>query len=208
MPPFGLVGDTTGSLYLVMGVLAALHHARATGRGQVVDASILDGTLSLMTGIYAARSNGLTKNPHWRGMMMTGDCPYTGLYETADGRFVAVCALEQHFYDQLVDGLGLDPADLPDRHGLAGWPALRSIFAERFRSGSRDHWEAVFDSTDACVSPVLTLEEAERHPANTERAAFSDGLPAATPRFSETPIDHAPPARKGEELLERWLGKA
>lgn len=205
MPPFGLVGDTAGgSLYTVIGILAALHHARATGQGQVVDASILDGTLSLMTGIYAAQNSGLAKVPVWRGMMVTGDCPYTGIYETSDGLHVAVCALEKPFYGQLLDGLGLAAADLPDRNAVTEWPALRAQFAERFRSATRDHWEQVFSGTDACVTPALSLEDAPAHPANTQRGSFIDGLPAAAPRFSATSTRHAPDSLSTESLLERW----
>jgi len=205
MPPFGLVGDTAGgSLYVVIGILAALHHARTTGQGQVVDASILDGTLSLMTGIYAAHRSGLMDVPHWQGMMVTGDCPYTGVYETADGRHVSVCALERPFYDQLLAGLGLDGSALPDRNDIASWPALREKFAECFRSADRDHWEAVFAASDACVSPILSLEEAAGHPANIARDAFIDGLPAPAPRFSATRTAPAPASIATDELLARW----
>lgn len=205
MPPFGLVGDTAGgSLYTVIGILAALHHARATGQGQVVDASILDGTLSLMTGIYAAQNSGLTQAPVWRGMMVTGDCPYTGIYETADGRHVTVCALEKPFYEQLLHGLDLDPSDLPSRNDTAGWPLLRDRLAQRFKAHSRDHWESVFSDTDACVSPVLSLEEAQAHPANAQRNAFIDGIPAPAPRFSATGTRPAPVQLSTESLLKRW----
>jgi len=204
MPPFGLVGDTAGgALYLVIGVLAALAHARASGQGQVVDASIFDGTLSLMTGLFAMQAGGLLQNPHWHGMLK-GECPYTAVYETADGGFMTVCALEPTFYDRFVDLLGLDPALLPDRNDLAAWPILRACFAERFRSEKRAHWEGVFAATDACASPALTLEEARTHPVNIARDAFQHGMPAAAPRFSATPTRHAPQTLVAEALLARW----
>jgi alpha-methylacyl-CoA racemase len=205
MPPLGLVGDTAaGSLFLTVGVLAALNHARNTGAGQVVDASILDGTLSLMSGIFAARNRGLFHNPHWHGMMITGDCPYTGIYETSDGRHIVICPLEERFYHEFLQVLNLDPAAVPDRNDIASWPALREVIAARVRLHTRDHWENAFAGTDACATPVLSLDEAQDHPVNSARDAFIGGQPAPSPRFSVTPSSPAPRSIACEELLQRW----
>jgi len=205
MPPLGLVGDTAaGSLYLVIGVLAALTHARESGAGQVVDASILDGTLSLMSGLYSAMDSGLFTNAQWRGMMISGECPFTGIYETSDQRFMVVCPLEPRFYKDFLRVLGVAAETLPDRSDTEAWPTLREHIAQRFRAHNREHWESAFAGTDACASPVLTLEEARAHPANTARAAFVNGQPAPSPRFTQTPSRQAPQSVSCDDLLQRW----
>jgi len=204
MPPFGLVGDTAGgALYLVIGVLAALHHARATGTGQVVDAAIMDGTLSLMTGLYAMQDRDPAERARWH-TTMGGSCPFATLYETADGGFMAICALESRFYAQFVEGLGLDTKALPPRGDMAHWPALREQFARSFRAKPRSHWEQIFAGTDACVTPALSIEEARDHPINAARGAFANGIPAAAPRFSVTATGHAPQGLAADAMIERW----
>lgn len=204
LPPFALVGDTVGALYLVIGVLAALNHARASGQGQVVDASILDGTLHMMTGLFALQRQGGAALERLLAMT-SGACPFATHYRTADGGWMAVCALEPSFYAAFVAGLGLDAAALPSRDDPRNWPALHERFAERFATRSRAEWEELFAGTDACVSPALTMAEAAHHPANHERAAIHDGLPAAAPRLSATPARHAPAAGGAEPLIKAWL---
>jgi alpha-methylacyl-CoA racemase len=204
-PPLNLVGDFAGgSLFLVTGVLAALANVRAGGPGQVVDAAMVDGAASLMTMVYSMRATGQWSDQ--RGVnLMDGSCPFGCAYETADGRYVQTCCLEPKFYAAMLEGLGLDPASLPDRFDTANWPALHERFAAVFRTRTRDDWAAQFEPTDACVTPILDLGEAMAHPQNVARGVFHDGLPAAAPRFSATPTGHAP-ARGADahDLLSRW----
>ncbi|MGQ4378582.1 CaiB/BaiF CoA transferase family protein [Streptomyces sp. SAS_267] len=188
--PANLLGDYAGgSLYLVVGLLAALHHARATGTGQTVDAAIVDGTAHLSTMIHGMMAAGGWQDRR-AANLLDGGCPYYGTYETADGRHMAVGPLEQRFYDQFVDLLGI-PELGPAHKDPARWEELRAAVADRFRTRTRDEWTAVFEDTDACVAPVLSLREAPGHPHLTARGTFvdHDGItqPAPAPRFSATP---------------------
>jgi alpha-methylacyl-CoA racemase len=204
--PANLVGDYAGgSLYLVVGVLAALHHARASGTGQVVDAAIVDGTSHL-----AAMIHGMLAAGGWqdrRGAnLLDGGCPYYGTYETADGRYMAVGALEPQFYDEFLELLGVtDFASA--RKDWARWDELREAVAARFKSRTRDEWTAVFEGSDACVAPVLSLREAPHHPHLAARGTFTDhgGItqPAPAPRFSATPTAvRTGPAQPGADTAE------
>ncbi|MEU9138641.1 CaiB/BaiF CoA-transferase family protein [Streptomyces sp. NPDC048404] len=188
--PANLLGDYAGgSLYLVVGLLAALHHARATGTGQTVDAAIVDGTAHLSTMIHGMMAAGGWQDRR-AANLLDGGCPYYGTYETADGRHMAVGPLEQRFYDQFVDLLGI-PELGPAHKDPARWEELRAAVADRFRTRTRDEWTAVFEDTDACVAPVLSLREAPGHPHLAARGTFvdHDGItqPAPAPRFSATP---------------------
>ncbi|MDX3284031.1 CoA transferase, partial [Streptomyces scabiei] len=171
--PANLLGDYAGgSLYLVVGVLAALHHARATGTGQVVDAAIVDGTAHL-----SAMLHGMLAAGRWQDRraanLLDGGCPFYGTYETADGRYMAVGALEQQFYDEFVELLGI--ADrAPARKDVAAWDELRATVAARFATRTRDEWTAVFEGSDACVAPVLSLGEAPHHTHLAARGTFTD----------------------------------
>ncbi|WP_309051868.1 CaiB/BaiF CoA-transferase family protein [Streptomyces sp.] len=188
--PANLVGDYAGgSLYLVVGVLAALQHARAHGEGQVVDAAIVDGAAHLTTMIHAMLAAGGWQDR--RGVnLLDGGCPFYGVYETSDGGHMAVGALEERFYDEFVRLLGL-ARTAPPRGDLARWPELREAVAARFRSRTREEWTAVFDGSDACVAPVLSLREAPAHPHLAARGTFAEHAgtvqPAPAPRFSATP---------------------
>ncbi|MFC7980577.1 CaiB/BaiF CoA transferase family protein [Streptomyces sp. NPDC057336] len=188
--PANLLGDYAGgSLYLVVGVLAALHHARATGTGQVVDAAIVDGTAHLTSMIHGMLSAGTWQDRRGANLL-DGGCPFYGTYETADGRYMAVGALEQRFYAEFTELLGI-PDRAPARDDMARWTELREAVAARFKSRTRDEWTAVFTDSDACVAPVLTLREAPHHPHLAARATFTDHggttQPAPAPRFSATP---------------------
>ncbi|MFD9439746.1 CaiB/BaiF CoA transferase family protein [Streptomyces sp. NPDC060006] len=188
--PANLVGDYAGgSLYLVVGVLAALHHARATGAGQVVDAAIVDGTAHLASMIHGMLAAGGWQDRRGANLL-DGGCPYYGTYETADGRYMAVGALEGQFYEQFVELLGLGEY-ASARKDLSRWAELREAVAARFRTRTRDEWTAVFEGSDACVAPVLSLREAPHHPHLAARGTFTDhgGItqPAPAPRFSATP---------------------
>lgn len=204
--PANLVGDYAGgSLYLVVGVLAALHHACATGSGQVVDAAIVDGTSHL-----AAMIHGMLAAGGWqdrRGAnLLDGGCPYYGTYETADGRYMAVGALEPQFYDEFVTLLEI-PEHAGARKDWARWGELREAVAARFKARTRDEWTAVFEGTDACVAPVLSLHEAPHHPHLAARGTFTDhgGItqPAPAPRFSATPTAvRTGPAQPGADTAD------
>ncbi|MEU2223613.1 CaiB/BaiF CoA-transferase family protein [Streptomyces sp. NPDC018347] len=201
--PANLLGDYAGgSLYLVVGVLAALHHARATGTGQVVDAAIVDGTAHLSTVIHAMLAAGGWQDRR-AANLLDGGCPYYGTYETADGRHMAVGALEGKFFAEFLHLLGLD--DLaPARTDLTRWDELRERIATVFKSRTRDEWTAVFEGSDACVAPVLSLREAPDHPHLAARGTFTEhgGItqPAPAPRFSATPTAvRTGPARPGAD---------
>ncbi|PKW11246.1 alpha-methylacyl-CoA racemase [Streptomyces sp. 1222.5] len=201
--PANLLGDYAGgSLYLVVGVLAALHHARATGAGQVVDAAIVDGTAHLSAMIHGMLAAGGWQDRR-AANLLDGGCPYYGTYETADGGHMAVGALEGRFYAEFLRLLGLD--DLAPAHqDWTRWEELRERVAARFKSRTRDEWTAVFEESDACVAPVLSLREAPHHPHLAARGTFTDhgGItqPAPAPRFSATPTGiRSGPARPGAD---------
>ncbi|MGW5480120.1 CaiB/BaiF CoA transferase family protein [Streptomyces sp. NPDC004008] len=201
--PANLVGDYAGgSLYLVVGVLAALHHARATGTGQVVDAAIVDGAAHLASMIHGMLAAGGWQDR--RGVnLLDGGCPFYGTYETADGQYMAVGALEPQFYEEFVDLLGLD-GQAPARKDMARWGELREAVAARFKTRTRAQWTAHFEGSDACVAPVLSLREAPAHPHLAARGTFTDvgGItqPAPAPRFSVTRTAvRGGPARPGAD---------
>ncbi|MFJ5260231.1 CaiB/BaiF CoA transferase family protein [Streptomyces sp. NPDC088387] len=204
--PANLLGDYAGgSLYLVVGVLAALHHARATGAGQTVDAAIVDGAAHLGAMIHGMLAAGGWQDRRGANLL-DGGCPYYGTYETADGGYMAVGALEQQFYDEFLRLLGI-AEDAPARKDPARWDELRERVAARFGSRTRDEWTAVFEGTDACVAPVLSLREAPRHPHLAARGTFTEhaGItqPAPAPRFSATPTAlSGGPARPGADTAE------
>jgi alpha-methylacyl-CoA racemase len=191
VPPLNLVGDFGGgSMFLLVGVLAALVERQTSGRGQVIDAAIVDGVSVLGQMIWAFRGIGLWSDERGGNMLDTG-APYYDTYETADGKYMAVGAIEPQFYAELLIGLGLsDRANLPDRNDSAHWETLREMFTHAFRSRTRDEWSAVFDRTDACVTPVLTFAEAADDAHMSARGAVSviDGVMQASvaPRFSRS----------------------
>ena len=212
-PPLNMIGDFAGgSLFLALGVVSALLETRRSGLGQVVDASTLDGTSSLLTIIYAMQAVGLWNRERGTNVM-DGSAPFGAVYRTRDGSYMSVCALEPSLYARLVAGLGFDATTLPGQWERRRWPELQSRFAARFLERTREEWTAVFTGTDACVTPVLDTVEAPVHPHNLARGVFVNGevaegvapLPAATPRFSRTSTAHAPQAMEPvATLLERW----
>jgi alpha-methylacyl-CoA racemase len=202
--PLNLIGDFGGGgTFLVIGVLAALLHARATGRGQVVDAAMVDGSANLMKMVYSRYAGG-----NWidrRGAnALDGGSPWYDVYRTADGHYMAVGAIEPAFYAQLLGGLGIAPDSVPDRADRAGWPVLRARFAQVFACRTRAAWTAVFDSVDACVTPVLSLAEAPDHPHNLARQVFTrqsgHAVPAPAPRFAGVPAANADDAEAAPAL--------
>ncbi|KOX30506.1 MULTISPECIES: CaiB/BaiF CoA transferase family protein [unclassified Streptomyces] len=189
--PANLLGDYAGgSLYLVIGVLAALQHARAHGEGQVVDAAIVDGTAHLTTMIRGMLAAGSWQDRRGTNLL-DGGCPFYGVYATSDGGHMAVGALEERFYAEFVRLLGIGGEAAAGRYDLARWPDLREAVAKAFLSRTRQEWTGVFEGSDACVAPVLSLDEAPSHPHLAARGTFAehDGLvqPAPAPRFSATP---------------------
>ncbi|MFH8452957.1 CaiB/BaiF CoA transferase family protein [Streptomyces fungicidicus] len=200
--PANLLGDYAGgSLYLTTGVLAALLTARATGRGQVVDAAIVDGTAHLTAMFWGMLAEGTWQDARGRNLL-DGGCPYYGVYETADGCWMAVGALEPQFYAVFVSLLGLHGEELPDRADPINWPELRAVFTARFKTATSAEWTALFEGTDACVAPVLSLRDAAGHPHLTARGTYTEAYgitqPAPAPRFSDTPGSlRLPPAVPG-----------
>lgn len=190
-PPANLLADFAGGGFLlVIGILAALHERQTSGRGQVVDAAMVDGAALLTTFLHAMHGSGLwteNRGTNW----FDGAAAFYDTYECSDGRFVAVGALEPKFYAGLLDGLGLADAELPDPFDLAQANVLRQVFADVFATRTRDEWAATFADIDACVTPVLSPWEAHRHPQNAARRSFIEvngrRQPAPAPRFSRTP---------------------
>ena len=210
--PLNLVGDFGGgSLYLALGLLAALIEARHSGKGQVIDAAMVDGASNLMTMHHGYLQAGLWNLARGTNAV-DGGAPYYTTYETHDGKWMAVGAVEKRFYTELIERLGLAGADLPGQNDRARWPELRSRLAEVFASKTRDDWESHFEGSDACVSPVLDMEESRTHPLALARGLFADidgtTHPAPAPKFSRTParIGGAPPdpATDGRTALAAW----
>jgi alpha-methylacyl-CoA racemase len=195
-----------GAMFLVVGVLAALLERGSSGRGQVVDAAMVDGAAALATMIYTMLGTG-----HWidrrQSNLLDGGAPFYDTYQCKDGRFVAVGALEPQFYRTLVEGLGLTLEG--GQLDVAHWPAHRAAFAAAFLTRTRDEWAEHFAGTDACVAPVLGLTEAPRHPHMAARGTFTsvDGVvqPTVAPRFSRTPTGAPTPPRKAGEDNETAL---
>jgi len=190
-PPLNLVADLGGGgMYLAFGVMVAVHEARRSGKGQRVDAAMIDGVSHLMSAFTAFTQEG-TWTENRADNIVDGGSPDYGCYETADGKYVAVGAIESQFYEALVDVLGLDLATIPDRAHRANWPALKTMFAERFRQKSRAEWEALMAGREACFSPVLSINEAWSHPQMQARNVHEvfGGLihPCPAPRLSRTP---------------------
>jgi alpha-methylacyl-CoA racemase len=188
-PPINLLGDFGGgTMFLLVGILAALWERERSGAGQVIDAAIVDGTAALTSYIHGMRAAGVWSDERGANRLDTG-APYYDVYETADGGWLAVGAIEEQFWAELVRLLELD--DLPDRGDRAQWPDLRARLAARFRERTRNEWAALFEGTDACVAPVLTWTEAPSHPHIRARGTLieRDGVvqPAPAPRFSRTP---------------------
>jgi alpha-methylacyl-CoA racemase len=184
IPPLNLVGDFGGgSMFLLIGILAALWERERSGLGQVVDAAMVDGVAVLGRMIHALHRDGRWQDRR-ESNLLDGGAPFYRTYRCRDGAYVAVGALEAQFYAALLAGLALDPGRLPDRDEPANWPALSATLAEAFAGRTRDEWAARFAGTDACVTPVLTLSEAGRDEHLRARGTFdAKGDPAPAPRF-------------------------
>jgi alpha-methylacyl-CoA racemase len=212
VPPLNLVGDFGGGgMLLAFGMVAAILSARQTGEGQVIDAAMVDGAASLMTMTYTLRQSGIWNDQRGTNLLDTGAHFYE-VYETSDGGYMGVGAIEPQFYAELIKGLGLVDQDLPGQNDREAWPAMKVRLAAIFAGKTRAEWEDIFDGTDACVAPVLTSAEAHLHPHNVHRGTFTEvaGVvqPAPSPRFEGTPgaIRRPPPnpGQHGDEALADW----
>lgn len=210
MPPLSLIGDYGGAMNFAFGLLAALHAARTTGKGLVVDAAMLDGAALLMAIFYGFHAHGQWLDRR-EANLVDGGAYYYGTYECADGKFVAVGAIEPQFHDPLMKALGIVdlPADAQLNREL--WPSLRERVAAAFRTRTQDDWARRLETASVCLSPVLSIEEAPRHPHNVARELFGHrgraADPAPAPRFSGTPPrfrDFTPSTEDSAAVLRRW----
>ncbi|MEE6175829.1 CaiB/BaiF CoA transferase family protein [Mycobacterium sp. 050134] len=212
VPPLNLVGDFGGgSMFLLVGILSALWERQSSGKGQVIDAAMVDGSSVLIQMMWQLRASGLWSDARGTNML-DGGAPYYDTYECADGRYVAVGAIEPQFYAAMLAGLGLEGAELPAQNDVSRWPELRAALTEAFAKHDRDHWAKVFADSDACVTPVLAFGEVQTEPHITERNTFYEvngGLqPLPAPRFSRTAPQTprpADPAADVEAVLRDWV---
>lgn len=191
LPPCNLLGDFAGGgMLCAMGILLALIERHKSGKGQVVDAAMLDGAANLAVLFYGMLANQLM-SPEIGTNMLDGGAPYYQTYATADGKYMSVGAIESQFYQKLLEGLEIDPASLPFQHDFTKWAEMKKTFADIFKTKTRAEWSTIFDDSDACVAPVLELSEVGAHPQNRERNLLIDieGVqqPAPAPRLSRTP---------------------
>ena len=210
-PPLNLVADFGGGgMLLALGVVSGVLAARTTDRGQVVDAAMVDGVALLMAPFFMALRSGYFSNERGTNLLDSG-APFYDCYAGADGRWVAVGALEPQFFAALLEGLAIDPAEVGEQHDRSQWPSMRDRFAATFATRSRDEWVAHFAGRDACVAPVLTTEETLADPHLSARGTVVEleGVlqPAPAPRFGATPatLDRPPPA-PGEHTDEVLAG--
>jgi alpha-methylacyl-CoA racemase len=209
-PPLNLVGDFGGgALYLALGIVAALYEAKQSGRGQVVDAAMTDGAASLMASAYGMYASGLTNNRRGENIVDSG-AHFYDVYETADGKFISIAAIEAKFYAELLQRLGMQDEDVPPQMDREGWPATKERFTKLFRTKTREEWCEILEGTDVCFGPVLDFDEAPEHPHNRARETFIeiDGVvqPAPAPRFSRTPSAvQRPPSEPGADTEEGLL---
>jgi alpha-methylacyl-CoA racemase len=210
--PVNLVGDFGGgSLYLALGVVSAVLEARGSGRGQVVDAAMVDGSASLMTLLYGMRAAGYWGDERGTNRLDSG-APWYNVYETRDGKHVGIAANEARFYRNALRTLGLADVDPARQHERSDWPAMKERFAAAFRTRTRDEWAALATGTESCITPVLSMAEAPSNPHLQARRTFVEvgGVvqPAPAPRFSRTAASiQRPPPRAGEntdEVLRDW----
>jgi alpha-methylacyl-CoA racemase len=211
-PPINLIGDFGGGgLLLAFGMVCALLERVRSGKGQVVDAAMVDGAAALMTIFHGAQQSGFWKDAAGTNMLDSG-APFYDVYETSDGKYVAIGAIEPQFFAELLAKLGLDAEALPDQNDPAGWPVLRERFSALFRTRTRAAWCEILEGSDACFAPVLTMAEAREHPHARARGAFLDvagvAQPRPAPRFSRTDSGvQYPPVAGGahtDEVLSEW----
>lgn len=210
VPPLNLVGDFGGgALYLAFGIVCGILHARSSGKGQVVDAAMIDGAASLMSVFYGMYAAGFWKDARGVNLLDSG-APFYDTYQTKDGKWVALGPLEAEFYGELLEKLGIKDEDATARFDRSRWTLVKEKIATVIKTRTRDEWDAVLLGSDACYAPVLSLAEAPCHPHNIARGAFAeiDGVmqPAPAPRFGRTPPEIQGPPRvpQTEAVLKDW----
>nr|XP_019937338.1 PREDICTED: alpha-methylacyl-CoA racemase [Paralichthys olivaceus] len=190
--PLNLLADFAGGgLTCALGIVLALLERSNSGKGQIIDANMVEGAAYVGSFIWKSRRIGMWDRSRGENMLDSG-APFYDTYQTSDGKYMAVGAIEPQFYRQLLQGLELDPAELPAQMSISDWPELRRMFTERFASKTQAEWAGIFDGTDACVTPVLSFDQVSSHPHNQERGSFvkdSDGeeSPRPAPVLSRTP---------------------
>jgi len=209
--PLSLVGDFGGGgLMLAYGLMCALFETKSSGKGQVIDAAMLDGAASLMACTYSTHQLGFWNKERGTNVLDSG-APFYDSYECADGEYMAVGAVEAHFYAELLEGMGLDAADLPDQMAMDKWPEMKVTFTEVFKSKTRDEWTSIFENRNACVTPILQMAEVSEHPHIKARETLVsiDGnvQPAPAPRFSRTVPEIAHPAAEIGEHTDEILAE-
>jgi len=215
VPLLNVLGDFAGGgLQLAYGVVCALLEAKNSGRGQVIDAAMTEGVMSLAAPFYAMHESGMHGDALGENLF-DGGAPFYNVYETKDGKYVSVAPIEEHFWELFLAKVGLDPAALPARHDRDHWSEVREKLAAIFLGRTRDEWCTALEGTDACFAPVLTFSEARQHPHHRARGTFVDGgdMPEMipTPRLSRTPGDPGtspgwPGADTDAVLRERGFG--
>ena len=212
VPPLNVIVDMGGgAMFLVMGLLAGILEARNSGKGQVVDVAMTEGSAYLAMACFGLASSG-----HWtderESNPLDGGAPFWRCYETRDGKHISIGAVEAKFYAILLEMLGLDSSQMPDQLDAAGWPKIIKIFDDKFKEKTRDEWCEIMEGTDICFAPVLSFSEAPHHPHNEARGSFVevDGIvqPGPAPRFSRTPssVKGGPPdfGEQTELALAAW----
>ena len=207
VPPLNLTGDFGGgSMFLAFGVMAALWEAQRSGEGQVVDVSMAEGSAYLLSAIYGMNASGYWSKERGTNILDTGS-PFYNVYETKDGKWVSIGSIEPKFYEELLEKSGLGAMNLPSQHDREQWPQMKETFAEVFKQKTRDEWCEIMEGSDICFAPVLSMDEAPKHPQNVARESFIelDGVtqPAPAPKFSRTKAEVTrPPSSLGEHTEE------
>jgi len=211
-PPINLVGDFGGGgMFMAFGLVCGILEARSSGKGQVIDVAMVDGTASLMSMMWGLKQIGAWKEQHGTNVLDTG-APFYDTYETKDGKYISLGSLEPQFYAELLRRLGLEPEELPAQMDPSGWDTLRTRFTDLFKTKTRAEWDDVLLGSDACYAPVLTMSEAANNEHIKARNTIieRDGVPqpAPAPRFSRTVAEierSAPwPGQHTDEALGAW----
>ncbi|XP_053155372.1 alpha-methylacyl-CoA racemase isoform X3 [Hemicordylus capensis] len=201
--PLNLLADFAGGGVLcALGIVMALHERTKSGKGQVIDASMVEGIAYLSSFLWKSQNMGLWNRPRGENLLDSG-APFYETYKTSDGKFMAVGALEPQFYEQLINGLGLEPQKLPSQMSFSDWPEMKKMFADIFSTKTQAEWCKIFDNTDACVTPVLSFDEVASHPHNKERGSFlkndhQEISPRPSPLLFRTP---ATPSSKRDPFI-------
>jgi alpha-methylacyl-CoA racemase len=211
-PPLNLIGDFGGgALYLAFGVTCGLLEAQRSGKGQVIDAAMVDGAASLFTPFFGMHAAGFFSMKRGDNILDSGAFFYE-VYECADGKYISLAAIEDKFLEEFLRLMEIDPKEMPAKMDKKRWPEAKAKLAARFKTKTRDEWCRLLEGSDACFAPVLSLEEAPMHPHNVERGTFIevDGIvqPAPAPRFSRTqaakPTPPEEPGERGNQSLAHW----